>query len=275
MSGASDIVGNSDEGAVANRDGVLPLHHVDNLVTHAESSIGDARVTAIAQQLLNYDPEAMVWQDSPALALMLSSVLKWLILVLIWLAVLAVLSPSASAPKADIVQPAQVEKTESDKHSRGKKTVRAGSKGANSASEANVASNEGASNGRTAAQATSAGKSDDTWYYVVKWIGILIIVCQLYKHLAWALRLKSIRYKMSSQRLIIESGIFSKVTNTYELHKLGAGQIQSPLLPRMFGCSNLYVGVWLSGIRNAEAVRDLIRNAGQIEASRIEKARWR
>jgi hypothetical protein len=31
----------------------------------------------------------------------------------------------------------------------------------------------------------------------------------------------------------------------------------------------------LSGIRNAEAVRDLIRNAGQIEAGRIDKARFR
>jgi hypothetical protein len=54
-----------------------------------------------------------------------------------------------------------------------------------------------------------------------------------------------------------------------------AGQTQSPFSPRLFGRANLWVGLWLSGIRNAEAVRDLIRNAGQIEAGRIDKARFR
>jgi uncharacterized membrane protein YdbT with pleckstrin-like domain len=101
-------------------------------------------------------------------------------------------------------------------------------------------------------------------------------VYQVYRHCVWALRLKNIKYKMSSQRLMVESGIFSKTTTTYELHTLGsAGQIQSPFFPRLFGRSNLWVGLWLSGIRNAEAVRDLIRNAGQIEAGRIDKARFR
>jgi hypothetical protein len=54
-----------------------------------------------------------------------------------------------------------------------------------------------------------------------------------------------------------------------------AGQTQSPFFPRLFERANLWVGLWLSGIRNAEAVRDLIRNAGQIEAGRINKARFR
>ena len=80
---------------------------------------------------------------------------------------------------------------------------------------------------------------------------------------------------MTSQRLMIESGIFSKIKNACELHKRDAGQIHSPFFLRMFDCANLYAGVWLSGIRNAEAVHDLIRNDVEIEASRVDKARLR
>ena len=81
---------------------------------------------------------------------------------------------------------------------------------------------------------------------------------------------------MSSQRLSVESGIFSKAVIAYELHELQNGQVLKPWNLRLFGRDTLYVsGQWLYAIKNAEAVRDLIRNAGQIEASRVEKARFR
>lgn len=268
MSGVLDVRNDAGEGSVANRDNVMSLHHVDSLVTQTGTNIGNGRVTAVAQELLNYDPEAQVWQDSPTLALMLSSVLKWVVLVLIWLAALAVFAPAPSlpgTPVAEAAQPAQPP-VAADKHGHGKKKTRAANKSASVA-------NEQAAN---ASSSASASGPDDTWYQVARWAGILIVAYQVYSHCVWALRLKNIRYKMSSQRLTIESGIFSKTTNTYELHKLdSSGQIHSPLFLRMVGRANLYVGVWLSGIRNAEAVRDLVRNAGQIEASRVDKARWR
>jgi hypothetical protein len=269
MSGALDVRGGPDEGSVVNRENVMSLHNVDSLVTQTGTNIGDGRVTAIAQDLLNYDPEAQVWQDAPTLALMLSSVLKWIILILVWLGALAVFAPAptlpavAQAETAQAVQPAPV----NDKHAKGKKKSRTGKA---------ATDEQNAAGATAAAQSTAPAPHDDTWYMVAKWVGILVIVYQVYCHCAWALRLKTIRYKMSSQRLTITSGIFSKTTNTYELHQLNSsGQIHSPLFLRLFGRANLYVGVWLSGIRNAEAVRDLVRNAGQIEASRVDKARWR
>jgi len=266
MSGALDVRSDQTQGSVANPANAMPLHHVDSLRTNVGANIGDGRVTGIAQNILNYDPEAQVWQDSPALSLMLSSLLKWAILILVWIGALAYLAPHPSLPKAETAQPAPV--AAADTHAHGKKAkTRGKAASAPAASDAAAAS---------AAQPASPEKRNDDAYYITLAIGVLVIVYQIYRHCVWALRLKNIKYKMSSQRLMIESGIFSKTTTTHELHKLSAtGQIESPFFPRLFGRSNLWVGLWLSGIRNAEAVRDLIRNAGQIEAGRIDKARFR
>jgi hypothetical protein len=269
MTGVLDVRSSPDEGSVVNRENVMSLHNVDSLVTQTGANIGDGRVTAVAQELLNYDPEAQVWQDSPTLALMLSSVVKWVFLILVWLGALAVFAPVPALPSAAPAETAQAAQAApvADKHTKGKKKSRAGKA---------VTDEQNAAGTASAVQAAAPVQHDDIWYQVAKWAGILVIVYQVYCHCAWALRLKTTRYKMSSQRLTIASGIFSKTTNTYELHLLNSsGQIHSPLFLRLFGRANLYVGVWLSGIRNAEAVRDLVRNAGQIEASRVDKARWR
>jgi hypothetical protein len=269
MSGVLDMRSSPDEGSVVNRENVMSLHNVDSLVTQTGANIGDGRVTAIAQELLNFDHEAQVWQDAPTLALMLSSVVKWLILILVWLGALAVFAPAPSLPSAAQAGTAQAVQAApvADKHTKGKKKSRAGKAATDEQNAASTAA---------AVQAAAPAQHDDIWYKVAKWAGILVIAYQVYGHCAWALRLKTTRYKMSSQRLTIVSGVFSKTTNTYELHQLNSsGQIHSPFLLRLFGRANLYVGVWLSGIRNAEAVRDLVRNAGQIEASRVDKARWR
>lgn len=90
------------------------------------------------------------------------------------------------------------------------------------------------------------------------------------------LRIEARRYRLSSQRLTIESGIFTKSINNYEIHALGNGYVYQPWWLRPFGLYNVYVsGIWLEGIPEGEKVRDLIRNGGQIEASRIEKASFR
>lgn len=92
------------------------------------------------------------------------------------------------------------------------------------------------------------------------------------------LNLRSTRYRMSSQRLVIDHGVFTRVSVPYELHLLGNSVVQSTFLLRMFGRGTLVIagtGITLRGIRNPEAVRDLLRNAGQWEASRMDKIRWR
>jgi hypothetical protein len=268
MNGVLEVRGDANEGSVVNREKVISLHDVDTLVTQTATNIGDGRVTAIAQDLLNYDPEAQVWQDSPSLALMVSSIVKWCFYIVLWLGALSYLAVPPSLPPsttpADAAQTAPAAPVP-EKQAHGKKKSRAAAKAASVAEEPKA----------PAGKATSAGR-DDIWYQLAKWVGILVIAYQVYAHGVWALRLKNIRYKMSSQRLMVESGIFSKTTNTYEIHQLNAsGQIHRPFFLRLFGRANLWVGVWLSGIRHPEAVRDLVRNAGQIEASRVEKARWR
>lgn len=267
MNGVLEVGSDTHEGSVVNREKVIPLHDVDTLMTQTATNIGDGRVTSIAQELLNYDPEAQVWQDAPSLALIVSSVVKWAIYIVLWLAALSYLAvPPAlppSVPQADAA-PAVQTAAVPEKHGQSKKKSRA-------AKNASVTQEQKAPAGNAA-----PAERDQLWYQLAKWAGLLIIAYQVYVHGVWALRLKNIRYKMSSQRLTVESGIFSKTTNTYEIHQLNsAGQIHRPFFLRLFGRANLWVGVWLTGIRHPEAVRDLVRNAGQIEASRIDKARWR
>jgi hypothetical protein len=90
------------------------------------------------------------------------------------------------------------------------------------------------------------------------------------------LKLKSIKYRMSSQRLVIDSGVFTRVSVPYEVHQLGNAIVSSTMLLRMVGRGTVNLGgLSLQGIRNPEAIRDLLRNAGQWEAGRVDKIRWR
>jgi hypothetical protein len=71
---------------------------------------------------------------------------------------------------------------------------------------------------------------------------------------------------------------FTRVSVSYEIHQLGDAVIHSPILLRLFSRGNLTITgqqICLSGIRKPEAVRDLLRNAGQGEAQRMDKVRWR
>jgi hypothetical protein len=223
----------------------------------SRTDIGNSKVTSVASQILGYDPEAMLWQDSPSPSLMLPSLFKWAVIVVIWLAVLTVLRPS----------PLQVSTTSNPEI---QETVQAKSQKA----KKNKLTSSQANN--TVAQPKKSGESRSDVYEWTLYLGLLVVLYQFFGHAKWFLTLKNISYKLASQRLTIESGIFSKTINSYELHQLGSGQVYKPWNLRLFGRENLYVsGLWLSGIRSAEAVRDLIRNAGQIEASRIEKARFR
>lgn len=90
--------------------------------------------------------------------------------------------------------------------------------------------------------------------------------------------LRSTRYYMTSQRLVIEWGVLTRKSVPYELHQLGDAVIVSPLLLRMLGRGNLTIAnplICLKAIRNPNGVRDLLRNSGQWEAQRMDKIRWR
>jgi hypothetical protein len=96
--------------------------------------------------------------------------------------------------------------------------------------------------------------------------------------LAYLLKLMTTKYCASSQRLIVEEGSLHSVNRPYELHQLGDAVIVKPLLLRIFDVSNLEITkppVKLYGLRNAEYVRDILRQGGQLEAQRVDKIRFR
>lgn len=242
------------------------LQDIDDLVVNTSTRIGDARVTSVAQNVLNYDPEALIWQDSPSLAIMASNVFKWLIIFFVWIAILVHFNNAASeaVTAEQSVTAAEAEKVAKAQQIPGKRER-----------TRQVASAQKSEESAKAETQSVRADAERTFVLILAG-GALVFLFQLLRFIGRAWSIANIKYSMTSQRLKIESGIFSKVSNTYELHQLGNGHVYMPFFLRLFGRSNFYAsGIWLSGIKNAETVRDLIRNAGQIEASRIEKARFR
>ena len=100
-------------------------------------------------------------------------------------------------------------------------------------------------------------------------------------NIAWRFwEIRSISYRVSSQRLEVTQGRFSSTTQTYELMRMGENPtITTPILLKMFGRGNLTITVpqalTLQAIRDPRAVRDLLRRAGQIEVSRWDKIHLR
>lgn len=114
-----------------------------------------------------------------------------------------------------------------------------------------------------------AGQSFLTYSAVL----FVFLLCRLIYRM---LDLRSTKYRMSSQRLVIDRGVFTRVSVPYEVHQLGNAIVSSTMLLRMVGRGTVNVGgLSLRGIRNPEAIRDLLRNAGQWEAGRVDKIRWR
>ena len=95
------------------------------------------------------------------------------------------------------------------------------------------------------------------------------------------IRYRTTVYRVSSQRLEIQTGIFNQQSITRELHEMTDALIDRPFVQRLFGVGTLTVqhrtqaAVVLKAVQNPEAVRDILRRAGQIEASRFDKANWR
>lgn len=84
-------------------------------------------------------------------------------------------------------------------------------------------------------------------------------------------------YKLSSQRLEVTAGLFNRVTLAHEVHQLGDAVICRPFYLDHFKVANVQIagGPTLFGVSNPEMVRDVLREFGQIEASRMDKFRWR
>ena len=243
--------------------------------------IGDNAITGRAEYIRQNTDEEMIWQESPSLALLLPRFLKYTVLMVI---VLLVCSAAKNFVEQHVMARVALERAgiHTTTVSRPADLARKAGRKLKSARHALEQSDDTASSDGTAdappeaeAPRSEAVSQFDRILAMVK-LGFGGLFTLLF--LAYLLKLKTTKYCASSQRLIVEEGSLHSVNRPYELHQLGDAVIVKPLLLRIFGVSNLQITkpfVKLCGLRNAEYVRDILRQGGQMEASRVDKIRFR
>jgi hypothetical protein len=244
-------------------------------------SIADNAVTRRAEYIRQSTDEEMIWQESPSLALLLPRFIKYAVMMAIVLLACSALrnfvgqNPAVQAALERAGIHATAESRLADSPRRSGHKPRSGRHAVDET--ADTASSDDSTD---AAPETESPRSErasglDRILTLVK-LGFAGLFTLLF--LAYALKLMTTKYCASSQRLIVEEGSLHSVNRPYELHQLGDAVIVKPLLLRMFGVSNLEITkpfVKLYGLRNAEYVRDILRQGGQLEAQRVDKIRFR
>jgi uncharacterized membrane protein YdbT with pleckstrin-like domain len=84
-------------------------------------------------------------------------------------------------------------------------------------------------------------------------------------------------YELTSQRLVLRSGVFNRKTEEIELYRVRDSSLDEPLLLRLFGAGNIVLyaidssapTIVLRGVRMAADVRQKLRAA--VEAVREQK----
>jgi hypothetical protein len=245
------------------------------------SDIGDNAVTGRAEYIRQNTDEEMIWQESPSLILLLPRFIKYAVMMtLVFLACSAVRSFVGQNPQAraalDSVGIHSTTETRFFEPAR-----KTGHKPRSSHRSAEQPADTAASDATTDAAPDvdtprTAPESDLDRILIRVEIFFAGLFTLLF--LAYLLKLMTTKYCASSQRLIVEEGSLHSVNRPYELHQLGDAVIVRPLLLRMFGISNLEItkpAVSLYGLRNADYVRDILRQGGQMEAQRVDKIRFR
>jgi len=102
---------------------------------------------------------------------------------------------------------------------------------------------------------------------------IWIVICAIVAGWHW-LSLVCEKFELSEQRLKHTTGVLSKTTSELELYRVRDSELRRPLFMRLVGLGKIYLAtsdrshpeVDISGIKDAEAVRELIRE--QVEVRR-------
>jgi len=243
--------------------------------------IGDNAVTGRAEYIRQNTDEEMIWQESPSLALLLPRFIKYAVLMVI---VLLICSAVKNYVGQHLFARLALEHAgiQTSSESRSAQLARKAGHKLKSARRALEQSADSASSDATtdaapeaeAPQSEPASEFDRILAMVKLGFGGLFTLL----FLVYLVKLKTTKYRASSQRLIVEEGSLHSVNRPYELHQLGDAVIVKPLLLRIFGVSNLEITkppVKLYGLRNADYVRDILRQGGQMEASRVDKIRFR
>ena len=103
------------------------------------------------------------------------------------------------------------------------------------------------------------------------------LIVPIFIALARYLQTKNKIYELTTERLKITEGVFSKITDTLELYRVKDLETRQPFLYRMFGVENLQLNtsdnsspvVFIEAVPSTVALGDKIRN--QVEAIRQQK----
>ena len=100
---------------------------------------------------------------------------------------------------------------------------------------------------------------------------LLLLVPLAYAWWKWLL-VKTLRFTLTDQRIIVAKGVFTKVTNETELYRVRDTSIEEPFFYRMFGVGNIVVystddaeGKHLfHAFRKPHWIKDQIRNYAEV-----------
>jgi hypothetical protein len=243
--------------------------------------IGDNVITGRAEYIRQNTDEEMIWQESPSLVLLLPRFIKYAILMAIVLFACSAArnyvrqNPYAQAALESVGIHATAEIRSGEPSRRAGRKPRGGRHAAEQAADA--ASPDATTDVPSEVETPRSVPGNDLGH-ILNLIKLSFGALFTVLFLAYILKLMTTKYSASSQRLIVEEGSLHSVNRPYELHQLGDAVIVKPLLPRLFNVANLEITkppVTLVGLRNAEYVRDILRQGGQMEASRVDKIRFR
>lgn len=103
------------------------------------------------------------------------------------------------------------------------------------------------------------------------------LIVPIFMALARYLQTKNKVYELTTERLKITEGVFSKVTETLELYRVKDIEVRQPFIHRMFGLENIHVqtsdlsspSILIDAIPSVVSLGDKMRN--QVEAVRQQK----
>jgi uncharacterized membrane protein YdbT with pleckstrin-like domain len=100
---------------------------------------------------------------------------------------------------------------------------------------------------------------------------VLLIIPVVYA--VWKyFEIKSVKLKITDQRIILSEGVLNKTTNETELYRVRDSSIEEPLFYRMFGCGNLNIfttdeadaTLHFKAYKKPHWLKDQIRNHSEI-----------
>lgn len=243
------------------------------------SDIGNNTITEHAENIRYSSDEAMIWQETPSMFLLVPRALRYaVVLILVFVACGIVNRTVSRNPVTRFLLERNGIQTSSNTLGAARHAIRKLKGSRRLGTDNATATSTGDTTPPDADSDETAQSHGLTLKGILAWIKIGFTTFFLLLLFAYWFKLKTTKYCASSQRLIVEEGVLHSVNRPYELHQLGDAVISKPMLLRLFSVSNLLITnphVELYGLRNAEYVRDILRQGGQLEAQRADKIRWR